>query len=64
MTNKCKPRRPAITGLRPIKRSEDTPHQILVDVGTKRFVDLLCALWAAKPWCTLLHFDDGLDEFL
>jgi hypothetical protein len=43
---------------------ENTPHHIFIDVGFKRFIDLLCDPWAAKPWVTLLHFDDGLDEFL
>ena len=43
---------------------KDTPHHIFIDVGSKGLIDLLCDPWAAKPWVTLLHFDDGLDEFL
>ncbi len=33
-------------------------------VNSKGFIDLLCDPWAAKPWVTLLHFDNGLHEFL
>ena len=43
--------------------SEDTPCHILIDVGSKDFVDLLCDPWAAKPWVALFHFNDRLDEF-
>jgi len=48
----------------PVMRSGNTLHHIFIDVGSKGFIDLLCDLWAAKPWVTLVHFDDGLDEFL
>jgi hypothetical protein len=44
--------------------SEDVPHPIFIDIGSKRFIDLLCDVWAAKTRVTLLHFNDGLDEFL
>ena len=43
---------------------EDAPHHIFIDIDTKRFINLLCYPWAAKPWVTLFHLDDGLDEFL
>ena len=41
-----------------------TPHHIFIDVDSERFVDLLRDPWASEPWVALLHFDDGLDEFL
>ncbi len=44
-------------------RGENTPHYIFIEVGFKRFVDLLRDPWAAKPWIALFHFDDRLDEF-
>ena len=42
---------------------EDAPQLIFIDIGSKRFIDLLRDPWAAKPWIALFHFDDCLDEF-
>jgi hypothetical protein len=44
--------------------SEDAPHHIFIDIGSKRFIDLLRYPRAAKPWVALFHLDDGLDECL
>jgi hypothetical protein len=35
---------------------EDTPHHIFIDIGSKRFIYLLCDPWAAKPWVALLEY--------
>jgi hypothetical protein len=32
-------------------------------MGSKRFIDLLCDPWPAKPWIALFHLHDRLDEF-
>ena len=45
-------------------RGEDAPHHIFIDIGSKRFIDLLCDAWTAKTRVALFYFDDGLDEFL
>ena len=44
--------------------SKDAPDHIFIDIDSKGLIDLLSDPWAAETWVTLLHFDDGLDEFL
>ena len=58
------PRWSGITRIRSVMRGEDAPHHVFIDMGSKRFIYLLRDPWATKPWVTLFHFDDGLDEFL
>jgi hypothetical protein len=58
------PRWPIGARVWPVMCGKDASHHIFIDVGTKRFINLLCDPWAAKPWFTLLHFDDGPDECL
>ncbi len=42
---------------------KDTPHYIFIDAGSKGTIDLPCDAWASESWVTLLHLNDGLDEF-
>ena len=43
---------------------EDAPHHIFIDIGTKRFINLLSDPWAAEPRVALFYLDDGLYECL
>jgi len=42
---------------------EDTPDQVLIDIHSERFVDLLCDSKTAETRVTLLEFNNRLDKF-
>jgi hypothetical protein len=43
--------------------SKDTSHNIFIDTGSERLIDLLRDPWATEAWIASFQFDDGLDEF-
>ncbi len=43
--------------------SKDTSHNIFIDIGAERLIDLLRDPWATEVWIASFQFDDGLDEF-
>ena len=40
--------------------SKDTSHNIFIDIGPERLIDLLCDPWATEAWIASFQFDDGL----
>jgi hypothetical protein len=45
MPEEGQPGRSAVTVFCPVMRSENTPHHVFIDVGSKGFIDLLCDPW-------------------
>ena len=43
--------------------SKDASHNIFIDIGAERLIDLLRDPWATEAWIASFQFDDGLDEF-
>jgi hypothetical protein len=65
MTDKRQPGR-AVTGIGPrsVVLFKYASDHIFIDVHSECFVNLLRYTGTAKPWITLLQFDDGFYEFL
>ena len=64
MSDKCKPRRSTVIRTWPVMCGEDTSNDILIDVYSECFGNLLSDSSAAKAGIALLQFNDSLDEFL
>jgi len=45
-------------------RSKDSSHNIFIQVQPETQVDLLSDPWAAESGVSLLHLDNGFDDFL
>ena len=57
------PRRSTATGTWPVMCGEDTSNDILIDVYSECFGNLLSDSAAANAGIALLQLNDGLDEF-
>ncbi len=66
VTDYCQPRRTVAPHARegPVILGQNSPDDILIYVGAKDFIDLLCDSWAAKPRIASLHFANGFDNCL
>jgi len=64
MSECSQPGRPALTGIWFVVDSQCTPDGVLIQVEAESEIDLLCDSRAALSGITLLHFNDGFDDFL
>jgi len=64
MTKDCQPGWSVVSRARPMGRSKDSSHNIFIQVQPETQVDLLSDPWAAESGVSLLHLDNGFDDFL
>ena len=64
MAQEDQPGRPFVTRIRWNMCRQDSPDDILVNIGAERKVDLLCYSWTAEGGIAPLHFDNSGYEFL
>ena len=64
MSECSEPGRPAHAGIGLVVNSQYAPDGVLVQVKTESQVDLLSDSRTSLPGIALLHFYDGIDDFL